>query len=236
MVTGLAGSGKSTFSRALSAKTGLPVVHLDVHFWKPGWVEPSEDEWREKQRCLITSDEWIVDGNYHATLDLRLRRADTVVFLDTPWWVCAWRALVRGVRKRPVGFQLPNGCDESALRRLRDEWSLGWRIWRIRRSERELELETLSRHRDHLALYVLASNALPATSSVDSAWSPIDLKRQKPDPAVFNDLLTGVIPTSHEPIHLRGTAIARCKARSRLRGNPLRLLSSRAGCAGPDQL
>ena len=59
VVTGMAGAGKSTFSRALSAKTGLPVIHLDVHFWKPGWVEPSEDEWREKQRGLLTGDEWI---------------------------------------------------------------------------------------------------------------------------------------------------------------------------------
>ena len=141
LVTGLAGAGKSTFSRALSAKTGLPVIHLDIHFWKPGWVEPSEDEWREKQRGLLTGDDWIADGNYHATLDLRLERADTVVYLDTPWWVCARRALVRGIRKRAVDFQLPNGCDESALRRLRDEWSLAWRIWRIRRSDRDLESE-----------------------------------------------------------------------------------------------
>jgi len=157
VVTGMAGAGKSTFSRALSAKTGLPVIHLDVHFWKPGWVEPSEDEWREKQRGLLTSDEWIVDGNYHATLDLRLERADTVVFLDTPWWVCAGRAFVRGIRKRPVGVQLPNGCDESALRRLREEWSLVWRIWRVHRSERELELRTLSQHGNDVALYVLRS-------------------------------------------------------------------------------
>jgi adenylate kinase family enzyme len=157
VVTGMAGAGKSTFSRALSAKTGLPVIHLDVHFWKPGWVEPSEDEWRDKQRSLLTSNEWIVDGNYYATLDLRLGRADTVVFLDTPWWVCAWRTFVRGIRKRPVGFQLPKGCDESALKRLREEWSLVWRIWRGRRSERERGPRTLSPHGDHVALYVLRS-------------------------------------------------------------------------------
>jgi adenylate kinase family enzyme len=157
VVTGMAGAGKSTFSRALSAKTGLPVVHLDIHFWEPGWVEPSEDEWRETQRGLLASDEWIADGNYHATLDLRLERADTVVFLDTPWWVCARRAFVRGVRKRAVGFQLPDGCDESFLRRLSAEWSLVWRIWRKRRSERERELGILSRHGNHMALYVLRS-------------------------------------------------------------------------------
>jgi adenylate kinase family enzyme len=157
LVSGLAGAGKSTFSRALSAKTGLPLIHLDIHFWKPGWVEPTEEEWREKQRGLLSGDQWIIDGNYHATFDLRLERADTVVYLDTPWWVCARRALVRGVRKRPAGFQLPDGCDESALRRLRDEWRLVWRIWRVRRSDRELEFKTLSRHGNHVALYVLRS-------------------------------------------------------------------------------
>jgi adenylate kinase family enzyme len=157
VVTGIAGAGKSTFSRALSAKTGLPVIHLDLHFWQPGWVEPTADEWREEQLKLITRDEWILDGNYHATLDLRLEHADTAVFLDTSWRVCAWRALVRGVRKRPIGFQLPNGCEESALRRLRDECWLAWRIWRVHRSERDLELGILSRHTNHMALYVLRS-------------------------------------------------------------------------------
>jgi adenylate kinase family enzyme len=153
----MAGSGKSTFSRTLSAETGLPVIHLDVHFWQPGWVEPSEDKWRELQRGLLASDEWIIDGNYHATLGLRLERAETVVFLDTPWWVCAGRAFVRGIRRRPIGFQLPIGCEESALRRLREEWSLVWRIWRDHRSERELELGILSQQGIHVALYVLSS-------------------------------------------------------------------------------
>jgi hypothetical protein len=37
------------------------------------------------------------------------------------------------------------------------EWSLVWRIWRDRRSERELELGILSRHGSHMALYVLSS-------------------------------------------------------------------------------
>ena len=157
VVTGMAGAGKSTFSRALSAKTGLPVVHLDLHFWKPGWVPTPDDEWSEKQRGLLAGEQWIVDGNYHETLDLRLERADTVVFLDTPWWICAQRALARGVRERPAGFELPVGCDESAWRRLRDEWRLAWRIWRVRRSERERELGILSQHGRHVALHVLRS-------------------------------------------------------------------------------
>ena len=156
MVTGMAGAGKSTFSKALASKTGLPLIHLDLHFWKPGWVEPSAGEWREKQVALLAGDEWIADGNYHETLDLRLGRADTVVFLDTPWWICARRAFMRGLRK-PAGAVMPDGCKDSPWRRLRDEWRIVWRVWRARHSEREREPEIVSRHGRHATLHLLRS-------------------------------------------------------------------------------
>src|SRR6187551_1512994 len=159
LVTGMAGSGKSTFSRSLGAKTGLPVIHLDLHFWKPGWVALSEPEWRDKQSGLLAGDAWIADGNYYETLDLRLERADTVVFLDTPWWICSRRAFMRGVR-RPPGTQMPDGCVDSTWRRVRDEWRAAfWRIWRGRNSERERELAIISRHGAHTNVHVLRSES-----------------------------------------------------------------------------
>lgn len=152
----MTGAGKSTFSRALSAKTGLPLIHLDLHFWEPGWVKPQEEEWRERQRVLLAGEEWIADGNYHGTLDLRLERADTVVYLDTPWWICARRAFMRGIR-RPAGSQMPDGCEDSAWQRLSDEWGAVWRVWRRRHSDRRRELAILSQHGGHVALYMLRS-------------------------------------------------------------------------------
>jgi len=113
-------SGKSVLAARIAAQTRLPLIHLDALFWKPGWVEPPDKEWRAVQSALLAGEAWIADGNYHETLDLRLERADTVVYLDTPWWVCAARAFMRGLR-RPAG-QLPDGCDATAWRRLRDEW------------------------------------------------------------------------------------------------------------------
>ena len=157
VVTGMAGAGKSTFTRALSARTGLPAIVLDAHYWLPGWTEPTDAQWREKQKALLAGDGWIADGNYHATLGLRLGRADTVVFLDMRWWICAWRALLRGVRTRPADFELPDGCEESRLRQLREEWCLAWRIWRGHRIERETELRILSQHGRHAAIHVLRS-------------------------------------------------------------------------------
>jgi adenylate kinase family enzyme len=154
IVTGLAGSGKSTFSHALEAKSGLPLIHLDLLFWKSGWVEPSEAEWREKQRGVLAGDAWIADGNYRDTLDLRLERADTVVVLATPWWRCAGRALLRGFR---IPDQLPEGCEYSAWQRLRDEWRLIPAIWRNRRAELEGELAIIAQHGQHATRHVLRS-------------------------------------------------------------------------------
>src|SRR6202161_1069218 len=155
LVDGMMGSGKSTFARALSVRTGLPVIHLDVHYWKPGWSRPSDDEWRDRQRALLAGEAWIVDGNYNETLALRLERAETVVFLDTRWWLCASRAFVRGLRK-PHG-DMPEGCEDSVTRRLRDEWGGVGRIWRHRRSEPNDARSEIVRHRSHAAVHVLRS-------------------------------------------------------------------------------
>ncbi|MEO9181646.1 MAG: DNA topology modulation protein FlaR [Acidimicrobiales bacterium] len=155
LVIGMSGSGKSTFSQALSAKTGLPAIHLDLHYWKPGWVRPSENEWREKQRRLLASETWIADGNYYESLDLQLLRADTVIVLDTPWWICAGRAGKRGLRK--PNCEMPVGCVDSLQRRVRDEWGMVGHIWRGRRSEPERARVMMLEHGSHAVVHVLVS-------------------------------------------------------------------------------
>jgi adenylate kinase family enzyme len=155
LVDGMMGSGKSTFAGALAAKTGLPLIHLDVHYWKPAWVRPSDNEWRERQRALLANEAWIIDGNYNESLAFRLERADTVVLLDTPWWLCASRAFLRGLRKS-VG-EMPEGCEDSLKRRLRDEWGGVGRIWRNRRSEPEYARVEILRHGSHATVHVLHS-------------------------------------------------------------------------------
>ena len=142
-------------SLALAAKTGLPVIHLDLHFWKPGWVAPSETEWREKQRGVLAGDAWIADGNYHETLDLRLEHADTVVFLDMPWWRCSGRALLR---RFPDAGRAAGRMPLLSLVAVRDEWGLAIRIWRENRSQPETrEREIISQHGQHVDLHVLSS-------------------------------------------------------------------------------
>lgn len=154
VVTGLAGSGKSTLGLALAAETGLPLIHLDLEFWNPGWTKPSETEFRDRQRAVLDGDSWIVEGNYDETLDVRLERADTVVVLDMAWWLCSARALRRGFR---MPAELPEGCTYTRGQRWRDEWQLALRIWRQRHSEPAREREIISQHGTHAAVHVLQS-------------------------------------------------------------------------------
>ena len=98
VVLGRGGAGKSVFARRLGARTGLPVVELDREFWQEGLRPLSRTGWSAVQARLAAGEEWILDGDLgpYDVLDVRLRRADTVVLLDYPLPRCAWRAVRRG--------------------------------------------------------------------------------------------------------------------------------------------
>jgi len=140
-IVGCSGAGKSTLARALGRRTGLPVIHLDRHFWNPGWVETPHDDWVSVHESLCARERWIMDGNFSRTLPARLARADTAVFLDFPTWRCVARVLRRVTtwhgRTRP---DLPDGCPEKIdLEFLR--WVAGYR-----RRSREKVVGLLDEH------------------------------------------------------------------------------------------
>ena len=116
LIIGSSGSGKSTLARQLGAKLELPVIHLDRHYWHPGWVGTPDDEWQGIVSRLIRRKTWIMDGNYRSTLKMRLEAADSVVFLDLPPWICVMRAIKRRVeyRNRPRP-DIAEGCKEPLL-------------------------------------------------------------------------------------------------------------------------
>jgi adenylate kinase family enzyme len=113
MIVGPAGSGKSTLACDLGAALDLPVIHLDAHYWLPGWVEPPLDVWRECMRQLVLGETWIIDGNYSDTFDLRFAVADTIVFLDVARHICLGRVIVRSLRSfGRVRPDMAPGCRE----------------------------------------------------------------------------------------------------------------------------
>lgn len=95
LIIGSPGAGKSTFARTLASRTHLPLIHLDQEYHLPGWVEPPEERWRQRLGELIAGESWIIDGNYGGSMDRRLARADTAIWLDYTGWLCLWRVVKR---------------------------------------------------------------------------------------------------------------------------------------------
>ena len=113
VILGNGGSGKSTLGRAIGKRLNLPVVHLDPLFWEPGWIEPDAEQFRQRVSQAIAPDAWVCEGNYaRRTFDLRLPRADVIIWLETPRLTCFTRVIMRSLtnRSRP---DLAAGCREK---------------------------------------------------------------------------------------------------------------------------
>ena len=148
LVVGPGGAGKSTLARRLGERTGLPVIHLDEHHWRPGWEPTPDDEWRAIVTELASGDEWIIDGNYGGTIDIRVRAADTAVFLDYAPIPCIARALRRSIFNYGRAVQA-SGCPEHLELQF-----LRW-IANYRRDSRPRVLAELEAGGPSLAIHVL---------------------------------------------------------------------------------
>ncbi len=92
LIIGPCGSGKSTLARRIGERLSLPVHHLDAIAWLPGWREMERPEYYRRQMGIVAGESWVIDGTHGSSLDLRLPRAKTVVYLDFPS-ACAFGGL-----------------------------------------------------------------------------------------------------------------------------------------------
>lgn len=115
-IIGSSGAGKSTLARDLGAILSIMVFHLDCYFWKPGWVERPKEERIEILQKLVQGAQWIIEGTYFTTADMRLKEADTIIFLDMPRKLCFQRVIQRYrryLKDRQPRPDLPVGCPDK---------------------------------------------------------------------------------------------------------------------------
>jgi adenylate kinase family enzyme len=142
MVIGCPGSGKSTFSTDLARLTGLPLISLDAEFWQPGWKPMPREAWRAKVTRLVAAD-------------LRLPRADTLIWFRFPRWLCLARVYLRAIGNYgQVRPEMAPGCPE----RLPERDFLAY-IWAFQRSEDAASQSKLSSHRPDLAPVIFRHDA-----------------------------------------------------------------------------
>lgn len=113
VILGPPGSGKSTLARQLGERRGLPVFHLDQIYFRPGWVPVEQEIFATEVARIAALPDWVIDGNYTATIAPRLAAADTVIYLDVPTWLLMARISKRTItsygRERP---EMAAGCPE----------------------------------------------------------------------------------------------------------------------------
>ncbi|QFG00561.1 DNA topology modulation protein [Psychrobacillus glaciei] len=138
LIIGSSGAGKSTLSTKLAEKWQLPLIHLDALFWNAGWVPTPKPEFREKIQEKLKEDEWIIDGNFDSTLELRAKYADLIIFLDFPKLLCTYRVLKRAWTYRgTTRSDMAPGCEEKI-----DIAFAKW-VWRFPRDARPGIVEIL---------------------------------------------------------------------------------------------
>ncbi len=121
MVIGCCGCGKTTLSRKLASKLDLPLVHLDVLYWRDNWQTVSQEEFDLLLSREVKKDKWVMDGNYHRTIPIRLKYCDTIIYMDYTRMVCLLGAIKRmlkgyGKSRSDMGGNCPERLDMEFLR------------------------------------------------------------------------------------------------------------------------
>jgi len=144
LVIGCPGSGKSVLSYKVASVTGLPLIHLDSLYHDDRWPDDAKlktEQWKMLVQSLVEGKQWIIDGNYKGTYDLRMRAADTIIFLDYPRWLTLHRML-----KRRIEYHKKQRPDMPATWREKISWDFLLFIWSYRSRERPRVLSLLTQY------------------------------------------------------------------------------------------
>lgn len=163
LILGCPGSGKSTLSHKLGDRLGLPVIHLDKLFWTPGWVSIPREELIGKISIELQKERWIIDGNFSATLPMRLAAADTAIYLDHGSLACVLRVLRRvctsmGKVRPDMGEGCPERLDLEFLRF----------VWNFRRAHRADMMTALDDFRTSGRKVIILRNDRETKAFLDS--------------------------------------------------------------------
>ena len=140
-VVGTSGSGKTTVAHGIAQKFGIPHIELDALYWRPGWIETPETEFKTQVLEVTRGDDWVVCGNYRFAREVLWGRVNTVVWLDQPFHTVFLRTLWRTI-KRIITREELWGTNREGFGSLVGPDSMPWFVlktyWRRKREYPEL--------------------------------------------------------------------------------------------------
>lgn len=130
-VSGVSGSGKTTFASTLAKAIGARHLDLDAINWQPNWYDlhrNNPEEFRRRVAAVAAEDAWVSCGNYSGVRPILLRRATHAVWLDYPKRVVMVRVVRRSFDRAWTGKELwpGTGNTETFTRWLDREHPIRW--------------------------------------------------------------------------------------------------------------
>lgn len=156
-VVGTAGSGKTTLAHRISQHLAIPHVELDALHWEPNWTLASIEVFRDRISHALSSNSWVVDGNYSKVRDMVWSRADTVVWLDYPLPVIMGRLLRRTWQRVVMQEELWSGNRETWRQTFSRDSILLWGLNTYRKKRKQYPILLSKPEYTHLQVVHLYS-------------------------------------------------------------------------------
>ena len=102
LVVGNRGSGRGRIAKLISERFSLPLIDIER---EQASSTDSDDvsAWWMHARALAQGSDWVMTGNDMATFDLRVPRADWLVWVDLPISTCTLAVLRSAIRAPACG-------------------------------------------------------------------------------------------------------------------------------------
>lgn len=149
-IMGCGGSGKTTIGRQLAGQLGTQITHLDAIYYDDQWNKMDADKFAAAQEELVAAQTWVIDGNYASTLPIRLKRADTVIFLDLPALTC-----LRGIAQRRWRYRGGQHDNTGVYDRI--TWGFVKYVWGYRKDMAPRVRALIAEHAAHADVRIVTS-------------------------------------------------------------------------------
>ena len=152
VITGLPGSGKTSFATKLSKSLNIPLYHLDKIVFLPGGAKRDKNEFIQLQNEIIKKKEWIIEGCGLSTLEMRYSQAAIVIYFEVSRWLCLWRSLKRFLLERNLHPDTPEGCSKVF------NFTLIKYIWGFKKNHK-LKIKQLQRSYPKVKFYLVTNSS-----------------------------------------------------------------------------